>query len=88
MTELVRVDLGGPSDHIARKCHAEIQSRLVVDEFRTLLDQNTFQLVIITGSTEKAAQIDSTLTARQWPRGMQFRIAVFTDLLPLLPESF
>ncbi len=88
ITELIRVDLGGPADHIARKCQAEINARFTTDEFRNLLANREFQLVIITGSTEKAAQIDTALTAHHWPDGMLFHIAVFTDLLPLLPRSF
>ncbi len=88
LTELIRVDLGGPADHIARKCQAEINARLTTDAFRALLGERTFQLVVITGSTEKASQIDAALTAHSWPTGLQFRIAVFTDLLPLLPRSF
>jgi len=27
VVELIRVDLGGKSDHVARKCHADIQLR-------------------------------------------------------------
>lgn len=86
-TELIRVDLGGPVDHLTRKCHAEIAVRYVADEFRTLLDQRQFQLVIVTGTTHKAAQIDSALALRDWPTGVRFRIAVFTDLLTLLPRG-
>ena len=88
ITELIRVDLGGPADYIARKCQAELNARFTTGEFRKLLARREFQLVIITGSTEKAAQIDSALTAHQWPDGTLFRIAVFTDLLPLLPRCF
>jgi len=86
--ELIRVDLGGPADHIARKCKSEIYARYVMDEFRQLLANKEFQLVVITGATEKAAQIDSALTAHTWPKGMLFRIAVFTELLSLLPRSY
>jgi hypothetical protein len=88
ITELIRVDLGGPADHIARKCQAEINARFTTDEFRMLLANREFQLVIITCATEKAAQIDTALTAHDWPDGLLFHIAVFTDLLPLLPRSF
>jgi len=86
--ELIRVDLGGPADHIARKCQSEIHARYVIEEFRQLLANQEFQLVVITGATEKAAQIDSALTAHAWPQGMLFRIAVFTELLSLLPRSY
>jgi len=86
--ELLRVDLGGPADHIARKCQSEIHARYAMEEFRQLLTNQAFQLVVITGATEKAAQINSALTAHVWPKGMLFRIAVFTDLLSLLPRSY
>lgn len=87
-TELLRVDLGGPADHIARKCLSEIHARYVVDQFRQLLANQEFQLVVITGATGKAAQINSALAAHTWPQGMRFRIAVFTELLSLLPRSY
>ncbi len=88
ITELIRVDLGASPDHIARKCQTEINDRFLVDEFRTLLTESRFQLVVITGSTQKAAQIDAALSAHNWPAGMRFRIAVFSDLIPLLPRCF
>ena len=88
VVELLRVDLGAPADHLARKCQSDINDRYFVDDFRTLLSRGAFQLVVITGSTQKAAQIDAALSAHNWPDGMLFRIAVFTDLIPLLPRSF
>ncbi len=88
ITELLRVDLGGPADHITRKCLSEIHARYAKKEFRRLLANQEFQLVVITGATEKAAQINSALTSHAWPQGMRFRIAVFTELLSLLPRSY
>lgn len=86
-TELIRVDLGGPVDHLTRKCLAEIAVRYGTEAFRELLEQRQFQLVIVTGTTQKAAQIDTALSMRDWPTGVRFRIAVFTDLLTLLPRG-
>ncbi len=88
ITELLRVDLGGPADLIARKCLSDIHARYVRDEFRQLVANQEFQLVVITGTTEKAAQINAALSANTWPKGMLFRIAVFTELLSLLPRSY
>ncbi len=88
ITELIRVDLGGPADHIARKCKIDINARFVIEEFRELLANGEFQLVIITSATEKASMINSALKAHDWPKGMLFRLVVFTDLLPIITRSF
>jgi hypothetical protein len=85
--ELIRVDLGGPADHIARKCRDDISAQTAVPAFREMLLRAEFCLVVITGSTSKAAAIQSALEAHQWPEGIVFRLAVFVSLLPLLPRG-
>lgn len=85
--ELIRVDLGGPADHIARKCRDDISAPSAVAEFHDMLSRAEFCLVVITGSTSKAAAIQSALESHQWPEGIVFRLAVFVSLLPLLPRS-
>lgn len=85
--ELIRVDLGGPADHIARKCRDDISAQAAVSEFHDMLSRAEFCLVVITGSTSKAAAIQSALESHQWPEGIVFRLAVFVSLLPLLPRS-
>lgn len=85
--ELVRVDLGGPADHIARKCRRDIGQRHKAVEFAELISRQEFSLVIVTGSTQKAAAIQSALEEHRWPEQLTFRIAVFVSLIPLLPGS-
>jgi hypothetical protein len=86
--ELLRVDLGGPADHIARKCRKDITLRQRVPEFSELVRRGEFSLVLITGSTGKAAAIQSALDQHHWPERLSFRIAAFLSLIPLLPRSF
>lgn len=85
--ELVRVDLGGPADHIARKCRRDIGLRQRAVEFSSLLSRQEFSQVIITGSTQKAAAIQQAIEQHRWPDHLTFRIAVFVSLIPLLPGS-
>lgn len=81
--ELVRVDLGGAVDHVARKCEADIAARRDDSPFSTLLQEERFRLVIITTTAEKAAAIQQSLRSRIWPDGLLLHIAVVSDLLNL-----
>lgn len=83
LLELVRVDLGGKPDHVARKCDADIQARQRFPEFAGLLQQRVFRLVVVTGTTEKAGAIRESLDVRMWPDGLQIHLAVVPDLLHL-----
>jgi hypothetical protein len=85
--ELVRVDLGGPADHIARKCRRDIGLRHKAVKFTHLIANQAFGMAIITGSTQKAAAIQSALKSHHWPENLTFRIAVFVSLIPILPRS-
>jgi hypothetical protein len=85
--ELIRVDLGGPPDHIARKCRRDVGLRREATEFDELVARGEFSLVILTGSTNKAAAIQTALDQHLWPEPLSFRIAVFMSLIPLLPRS-
>lgn len=83
--ELIRVDLGTPADHIARKCAADIRLRLKSASFRTELERGTFAITVATPTTEKAAAIQQTLSRHVWPSGLSFQLAVIPPLLSLLP---
>jgi len=85
--ELVRVDLGGPADHIARKCRDDIRLRNDMAEFQEFVKRGRFALVILTGSTAKAAMIQAALDHQPWMQGIVFRLSVFVSLIPLLPRS-
>jgi hypothetical protein len=79
--------LGGPADHIARKCRRDIGLRHKAVKFTHLIANQAFGMAIITGSTQKAAAIQSALKSHHWPENLTFRIAVFVSLIPLLPRS-
>lgn len=81
--ELIRVDLGGKPDHVARKCRDDIDSRRRLKAFNELLKQGGFRLVVVTGTTEKAAAIRDSLDQHCWPDGLQLHLAVVPDLLQL-----
>ena len=81
--ELLRVDLGGPPDHVARKCDADIQVRRPLRPLEQLIRQKQFRLVIVTGASHKAAAIRAALDQHIWPDALQIRLAVVSDLLSL-----
>lgn len=85
--ELIRVDLGGTPDHVARKCDGDIQARRQYREFQRLLDEKRFRLVVVTSSSHKAAAIRSALDQHLWPDGLQIHLAVVTQLLFLHARS-
>jgi hypothetical protein len=85
--ELIRVDLGGPADQVARKCRDGIQSRKNAVEFEKLLLSGGFSIVVITATNSKAKAIESALSHHIWPEGLIFRINAFASLISLLPRS-
>jgi hypothetical protein len=85
--ELVRVDLGGKPDHVARKCHADLQHRRPLPEFERLLHDQRFHLVVVTGTAEKAAAIRTAIETHVWPDGLQIRLVVISDLLLLTART-
>ena len=85
--ELLRVDLGGSADHVARKCKGDLESRLTQAKFRELVSSGGFSIVVITGSTAKAEAVLQALDQHVWPSGIVFRTSVFFSLIPLLPRS-
>jgi hypothetical protein len=82
--ELVRVDLGGQADHVARKCVADIRSRTGIDSIQSLMAQGRFHLIIVTGTTAKAAAICDALDQHPWPDRFQIHMVVVSDLVPLI----
>ena len=87
VVELIRVDLGGKPDHLARKCDSDVQVRRRVAEFETLVRQGRFRLVVVTGTPQKAAAIEAALNQHLWPDGLQFHLAVVPDLILLTART-
>ena len=87
LLELIRVDLGGKPDYIARKCDADFQARRSLPEFDRFVWQGHFRLVVITGTTEKASLIQNALQQHVWPDGLSFHLAVVPQLLQLTARN-
>lgn len=81
--ELVRIDLGGPADHVARKTFADLTARRRIPEFHQLIQANRFRLVVITATKEKSAAIKRALDRHDWPSGLALHLPVVSQLLPL-----
>ena len=84
--ELIRVDLGGPADHVARKCSVDVETRSESPAFQNALEEALFKLVVITATSDKASAIQFSLQRQLWPDGISFHLAVIPELLPLLPR--
>jgi hypothetical protein len=81
--ELLRVDLGGPADHVARRCYADIAARLRVRDFMTFVRERRFRIVVLTATKEKVTAIRQALDRHEWPTGLMFHFTVVSDLLSL-----
>jgi hypothetical protein len=81
--ELIRVDLGGPAAHVARKCAADVNQRRQFREFTELAAVGRFRLVVITATKEKAAALRQSLDQHDWPSGFRIHFSVVPDLLSL-----
>jgi len=85
--ELVRVDLGGPAAHVARKCAADINHRRQFREFTELAAAGRFRLVVVTATKEKAAALRQSLDQHDWPSGLRIHCSVVPDLLSLTART-
>lgn len=81
--ELIRVDLGGPADHVARKCTVDMNKRWPLREFLPLVKQGQFRLVVITATPEKVKALRQAMESRQWPPGLRIHFSVIPQLLSL-----
>lgn len=81
--ELIRIDLGAPADHVARKCLADITRRLAVPECERLIRAGRVRLVVLTPSAEKAEAVRRSLAAKELPETLTVHLAVIPDLLHL-----
>lgn len=78
--ELIRVDLGGSPRHVARKAAADCSARWELDEFRKLVDQQHFQMVILTTTSNKARLIRQAVEAASWNERVRLHLAVIPRL--------
>jgi hypothetical protein len=82
--ELIRVDLGGTPEHVARKCFQDIVKRRDKELFGTLLREGRFKLVVITTAKEKATSIQKAVDRHAWPDGLAFHLVVLPQLAAFL----
>lgn len=85
--ELIRVDLGGPADHVARKCVGDLLRRRQLSPFKLLLAEQRFRLVVITGTEQKAEAVRQALDRHEWPADLLIHLSVIPKLLTLLASS-
>lgn len=81
--ELLRIDLGGPPDHVARKCMADINARRRLNEFSALARAGKFRLVVITSTPAKGAALRQSLNRHDWPAEVPIHFSIVPDLLTL-----
>lgn len=81
--ELVRVDLGGSSDHVARKAALDLARRRRLREFTPLVNQGRFRLVLVTATSDKAKAVRSALERHDWPSGFKLHFSIVSQLLSL-----
>lgn len=85
--ELIRVDLGGKADHVARKCRVDIDRRHRLAEFQSLIREQAFRLVVLTPTPEKSSAIQAALDRHHWPTGLAIRLVTVPQLFSLLRSS-
>ena len=78
--ELIRVDLGGSPQHVARKTASDCSKRMEVTEFRQLVVDRKFQLVVLTTTTAKARLIRQAIEGLPWEANVQLHIAAISKL--------
>jgi hypothetical protein len=78
----MRVDQGGPSAHVIRKCRADIACRRRHPPLGDLIQKDLFLIAVITAHKEKKAMIEHALRQHSWD--VRFRVEVVSDLAQLL----
>lgn len=78
--ELVRVDLGGSPQHVARKAAADISARLEVPELTNLVAAGRFQLAILTTTNDKSRLITSAIETQGWSQTVRIHMATIQRL--------
>ncbi len=78
----IRVDHGGPSAHVVRKCRGDLESIVSNKAIAGLINEQRFMFAIITANEQKVSDIQEALKRQTWP--VQFRVEAVPDLGPLL----
>ena len=77
---MVRVDLGGSPNHIAKKAARDCSKRIEIPEFAELIEAQKFQLVVLTTTTAKARLIRQAMEGLSWQCNIRLHIATIPRL--------
>lgn len=80
MLSFVRVDGGGSNDHVLRKIDADIQCRLEIPLFASLMETGRFQIACVTFTEEKQKELERKIPTQKFP------CAVTVEVVPLLRD--
>ena len=80
LLELIRVDLGGSPQHVASKAAADCSVRWEIDQFRGLVEQQRFQMVVLTTTSSKARLIRQAIEAGAWNDSVRLHLAIIPRL--------
>ena len=81
---LVRVDLGGSAQYVARKISRSIEKYQVVVEFNDMIAGGRFQISLLTTSEEKADAIAKSVASTGCPANVPVNLSVIPRLSLLL----
>ena len=81
----MRVDHGGPTSHVLRKCRSDVRVRQNHAPLQELIETDRFLIAVITAHEEKKQMIEHALRQQSWR--VQFRIEVVSDLAHLLTRK-
>jgi hypothetical protein len=81
---MVRVDLGGRPDHLARKVARDLTQLFECSEAPPEVAQGGFTQVVLCSSSGKKRLIEQALAARPWPKGTRFQLGIVPELVQLV----
>ena len=85
MLSFVRVDGGGSNDHVLRKIDADIQCRLEIPLFASLMETGRFQIACVTFTEEKQKELERKIPAQKFPCAVTVEVVpILRDLLAVL----
>tara|TARA_R110002049_G_scaffold309101_2_gene516912 strand:- start:39824 stop:40504 length:681 start_codon:yes stop_codon:yes gene_type:complete len=82
--DLIRVDLGGSPQHVARKVAAAANQRLSIPELADLAGRSKFQIAVLTTSAQKASYIAKALEIIDCMDAIRIHLTVIPQLSLLL----
>ncbi len=70
----VRVDGGGPADHVMRKLKEDLKIRQQIALCRALIEKQRFGLAVVTYTDAKKQQILQRIQSEEWPCAIQLEV--------------